>query len=155
MSEGQGVTEGMSKLHPSHSKMSMTLESPKPPPSPLQAMVELEVQRVVEVLSSSGAVSPWFMAHMYEIMKASAGGGQRAASVIERPLPLFGGDQVRAADQRGGIICLASSPGQLTIFQHRPPKPIYPFGPPPPRLSIGGCCLPRCWPASPQRPSLQ
>ena len=59
-------------------------------------MVDLEVQRVVEVLSSSGAVSPWFMAHMYEVMRGAEGaGGPRTSEVIGRPLVLFGGDQVR------------------------------------------------------------
>lgn len=57
----------------------------------LEALVDLEVQRVVEVLSSSGAVSPWFMAHAYELMR----GVPRAKEAIERPLELFGGDQVR------------------------------------------------------------
>ncbi|GAX75754.1 hypothetical protein CEUSTIGMA_g3197.t1 [Chlamydomonas eustigma] len=56
----------------------------------LEALVDSEVQRVVEVLSSSGAVSPWFMTHMYEVMQAAP----RTSEVIERPLPLFGGDQV-------------------------------------------------------------
>ena len=67
-------------------------------------MVDLEVQRVVEVLSSSGAVSPWFMAHMYEVMAAGGGGsGARAAvgaGIIDRPLTLFGGDQVRSREVR-------------------------------------------------------
>ena len=51
---------------------------------------------MVEVLSSSGAVSPWFMAHMYEVMRGAEGaGGPRTSEVIGRPLVLFGGDQVR------------------------------------------------------------
>ncbi|KAG1660588.1 hypothetical protein FOA52_003019 [Chlamydomonas sp. UWO 241] len=56
----------------------------------LEATIDLEVQRVVEVLSSSGAVSAWFMAHMYEVLRAAP----RTCGTIERPLPLFGGDQV-------------------------------------------------------------
>eukprot|EP00798_Chlamydomonas_sp_ICE-L_P023077 gene23077-30269_t len=62
----------------------------------MEAMVESEVQRVVEVLSSSGAVSPFFMAHMYELMYTSSSNARlgMSVSVIERPLPLFGGDQV-------------------------------------------------------------
>lgn len=56
------------------------------------------MQRVVEVLSSSGAVSPWFMAHMYEVMRAAP----RTSTSIDRPLPLFGGDQVREEGRKGG-----------------------------------------------------
>ena len=56
------------------------------------------MQRVVEVLSSSGAVSPWFMAHMYEVMRAAP----RTSTTIDRPLPLFGGDQVRREGESGG-----------------------------------------------------
>jgi len=56
----------------------------------LEAILDQEVQRVVEVLSKTGVVSPWFMAHVYEVMRAYP----RTEPVIERPLPLFGGDQV-------------------------------------------------------------
>lgn len=85
-------------------------------------------QGVIEALSSSGAVSTWFMAHVYEVLHAipqgpgsgsylgsagssllaSVGNGGPASSshvsagrrkgglaVLERPLPLSGGDQVR------------------------------------------------------------
>jgi hypothetical protein len=76
---------------------------------------------VVEVLAASGAVSPWFMSHVYDVLKAGAagapgsrqgrGGGLRggAASVLERPLPLSGGDQV------GGCSTLACCSGSLCM----------------------------------------
>lgn len=74
----------------------------------LQAMSDQEgPQGVVEALSSSGAVSTWFMAHVYELLGAvplgpaaggsggGGGGGRRskAVPVLARPLPLSGGDQ--------------------------------------------------------------
>jgi len=67
-------------------------------------------QGVVEALSSSGAVSTWFMAHVYELLlavplapAAAAAGGRRggALPVLARPLPLSGGDQV----SRGWGLC--------------------------------------------------
>ena len=69
-----------------------------------QAMADQDgTQGVVEALSSSGAVSTWFMAHVYELLQAvplapaasGAGRGRKGGlAVLERPLPLSGGDQV-------------------------------------------------------------
>eukprot|EP00983_Pelagomonas_calceolata_P104730 1159058-Pelagomonas_calceolata.AAC.10 len=81
-----------------------------------QAMSDQEgPQGVVEALSSSGAVSTWFMAHVYELLGAvplgpaaggsggGGGGGRRskAVPVLARPLPLSGGDQ----SNLWGLLC--------------------------------------------------
>lgn len=94
------MIEVLSSNGVSHSPLHATHQDLLPGP-PLQACVEAEVQRVVEVLSSSGAVSPWFMAHMYEVMRAAP----RTSTTIDRPLPLFGGDQVMREGEwgKGGL----------------------------------------------------
>lgn len=67
----------------------------------LLAVAEGEPQGVVEVLAGGGAVSPWFMSHVYDLLRAPTRGtvGARGlrgggASALDRPLPLSGGDQV-------------------------------------------------------------
>lgn len=55
------------------------------------AALDADAQKVVQVLSGSGVVSPWFMAHVFDVLR---GYHPRSASLLSRPLPLFGGDQV-------------------------------------------------------------
>ncbi|MEW5298581.1 MAG: hypothetical protein WDW36_001687 [Sanguina aurantia] len=55
----------------------------------LEALVAMEVQEVVCILSVSLLVSPWFLAHMYPLLHAYPSN----SAIIRRAVPLFGGDQ--------------------------------------------------------------
>lgn len=119
----------------------------------IQAVAEGEAQGVVEVLSASGSVSPWFMSHVYDLLTAGAAGqgagpkGGRTrgrvggSSVLGRPLPLSGGDQVGSVgtgpEELSTLSCLymrvASLPLASYSYLLNDSTPIH-------RRSIGASC---------------
>ena len=65
----------------------------------MQALSDTEVQRVVELLAASGLVSTWLITHAAEVLRVAPGGA--GTDALERPLEVFGADQVETFSDFG------------------------------------------------------
>lgn len=78
----------------------------------LQAAADGDVVGVLQPLSM-GAVSPWFLAHIVDVLQAGSHGRNAPLSL---PIPVSGGDQVRR-------VLTCTSGGQCTTIKLNPVNP--------------------------------